>query len=135
MKSDHLFAVIIFNKVYIILVAKMKCITKPQTSWLNMFFRNFSACIFYLLRLFETTWPEHFWTEAAPRYYNGFSACFVGLAWGLKVFTNIHTWECEWDRIYFLVYLLVGNFWHEELTLQKWSDKKNIGKAIQTWLI
>lgn len=41
MKSDHLFAVIIFNKVYIMLAAKIKCITKPQTSWLNMLFRNF----------------------------------------------------------------------------------------------
>lgn len=73
MKSDHLFAVIIFNKVYIMLVAKIKCITKPQTSWLNMLLRNFPACIVHLLRLFEATWAEHLWTDTAPHYYNGSS--------------------------------------------------------------
>lgn len=73
MKSDHLFAVIIFNKVYIMLVSKIECITKPQTSWLNMLFRNFPACIVHLLRLFEATWPEHFWTDTAPHFYNGSS--------------------------------------------------------------
>lgn len=45
MKSDHLFAVIIFNHVYIMLGAEIKRITKPQTSWLNMLFRNSPACI------------------------------------------------------------------------------------------
>lgn len=45
MKSDHLFAVIIFNHVYIMLGAEIKRITKPQTSWLNVLFRNSPACI------------------------------------------------------------------------------------------
>lgn len=35
MKSDHLFAVVIFNHICIMLGAEIKCITKPQTSWLR----------------------------------------------------------------------------------------------------
>lgn len=71
MKSDHLFAVIIFNKVYIMCVAKIKCITKPQTSWLNMLLRNFPECNVHLLRLFKATWAEHVWTDTAPHSCKG----------------------------------------------------------------
>lgn len=52
MKSDHLFAVIIFNRVFIMPGAEIKCIAEPETSWFNMLFRNSPTDIVYLLQLF-----------------------------------------------------------------------------------
>lgn len=50
MKSDHLFAVIIFNHVFIMPGAEIECNTEPQTSWLNMLFRNSPTYIVYLFQ-------------------------------------------------------------------------------------
>lgn len=69
MKSDHLFAVIIFNHIYIMFGDEIKRITKPQTSCLKILLLALSG----FLRFLEKTWPDHFWTDKAPHYYNSSS--------------------------------------------------------------
>lgn len=72
MKSDHLFAVIIFNNVYIMLGAEIISPSlKPAGLICYLEILLLASSVF--LRLFEETWPEHFWTNTAPHYYNGFS--------------------------------------------------------------
>lgn len=67
MKSDHLFAVIIFNHVYIMLGAEINVSPSLKPAGLTCYLEILLLALSVFLRLLGETWPEHLTTVMVPQ--------------------------------------------------------------------